>query len=143
MCVPIKTTDEFANDVKEFLETTEHTKNNKITWKIEFHKINDNEYKPVDHYIRDEQIAHMLNHYYGIFKYGKNKICEQVPQIVCNVFSPDFDNGNTFSQKAIELGFPTSMTKQEYHEFVKKHENLEANLECLDADFCFEDPEDV
>ena len=71
------------------------------------------------------------------------KIYEQVPQIVCNVFSPDFNNENKFSQKAIELGSPTSMTTLEYHEFVKKHENLNGNLECLGADVCFEDPDDV
>ena len=85
----------------------------------------------------------MLNHYYGIFKYGKNKIYEEVPQIVCNVFSPDFDNGNTFSQKAIELGFPTSMTKQEYDDFVKQNQNLNDSLDCLEADDCFEDPDEV
>ena len=85
----------------------------------------------------------MLNHYYGIFKFDKKKLYEQVPQIFCNVFSPDFDNENKFSQKAIDLGFPTSMTKQEYHDFVKKHENLNENLECLAADVCFEDPDDV
>ena len=74
---------------------------------------------------------------------AKTKICKQAPQIVCNVFSPDFGNGNAFSQKAIELGFPTSMNTLEYHEFIKKHENLEGNLQCLAADACFEDPEDV
>ena len=63
--------DFFAKDVKEFLEKTKHTKAKNITWQIEFNKNDNNEYKPVDHYLLDEQILHMLNHYYGIFKFDK------------------------------------------------------------------------
>ena len=103
------------------------------------------EYTPVDHYLVDEQIKYILNQYYGIFTGTHNNtktLFTEAPDIVCNVFSPNYSDGGKFSKQATDFGFPASMTEQAYKAWVHKHEEVNLALDILDVDECFDNFQD-
>ena len=96
---------------------------------------------PVDHYLVHEQIKYILNQYYGIFTdmHDTKTLFTQAPDIVCNVFSPDYSDGGKFSKQATDFGFPASMTEQAYKAWVQKHEEVNVALDILNVDECFDE----
>ena len=77
-------------------------------------------YDPVDHHVADEDIKWIQYHLFDTM--GSNSY-DWFPTALCNWFSPDYNDANSFSEVAQrEFGFPSGMTELEYHAFVQQHE---------------------
>ena len=54
---------------------------------------------------------------------------EWFPTALCNWFSPDYNDANSFSKVAQqEFGFPSGMTELEYQAFIQQHELLDSEF---------------
>ena len=56
---------------------------------------------------------------------------EDCREILCNTYSLSEHDDNKFSEAAKTLGFPITMTKDKYNEFIKATENLQGEWPIL------------
>ena len=67
---------------------------------------------------------------YHLFDTMGSNAWEWAPEYVCNWFSPNYNDGNSFSEtaKEEEFGFPETMTKEDFDTYVCNNEMCDSAL---------------
>ena len=50
------------------------------------------QHDPLDHWLLDGDIKYLLNQYHDVFRNGTKTLFKDAPELVCNIFSPDYEN---------------------------------------------------